>query len=96
MKKYRYCIPEDITDEYLIEHYHFIKKPWHDKYNLENRDEDNAGLHIWWADRNVKILLGDHAEYNIMPIPDLLVQMLNDGIIIRKEVNKDEYENSNI
>ena len=86
MKKYRYYIPEDITDEYLIEHYHFIKKPWHDKYNLENRDEDNAGLHIWWADRHVSILLGDHAEYSIMPIPELLVQMLNDGVIIRKEV----------
>lgn len=86
MKKYKYYIPEDITDEYLITHYNFIKEPWYSHYNLVNRDENNSGLHIWWADRNVKILLGDHAEYSIMPIPDLLVQMLNDGVIIRKEV----------
>lgn len=88
MKKYIYCIPEDVTDEYLIKHYNFIKSPWHDHYNLVNRNEDRSGLEIWWATREVRILLGEHGEYGIMPIPELLVHMLNDEIIIKKEVKE--------
>lgn len=81
----KYYIRPDITDEHLIEHYDFKKEPWHDHYNLVNRDDNNAGLHIWWADRNVKILLGKHAEYGIAPIPDVLVELIKDNIIIQKE-----------
>lgn len=86
MKKY--IIPEDVKDEYLIEYYNFKKDPWHDHYNLVNRDADRAGLEIWWATREIRILLGDHAEYGVMPIPDLLIQMINDGVIIKKEVDE--------
>lgn len=81
----KYYIKEDITNEELIEKYDFKKESWHDTYNLVNRDADGAGIHIWWADRSVKILPGDHAEYGIMPIPDILVHLLEDGIIIKKE-----------
>lgn len=90
MKKYIYYIPEDITNEYLISHYNFIESPWHSHANLVNRDANRAGLEIWWATREVRILLGDHAEYGIMQIPDLLIQMINDGVIIKKEVDIDE------
>lgn len=86
MKKY--IIPEDVKDEYLIEHYNFKKDPWHDHYNLVNRNDDRSGLEIWWATREIRILLGDHAEYGVMPIPDLLIQMINDGVIIKKEVDE--------
>lgn len=54
MKKHKYYISNDITDEYLIKHYNFIKEPWHNHYNLVNKDENHSGLYIWWADRNVK------------------------------------------
>lgn len=77
----KYYIKDSITNEYLIEHYGFKKIPWHDHYNLEVRDKSRYGLQIWWADRNVSILLGDHAEFGIAPIPDILVQLLKDGII---------------
>ena len=86
MKKY--IIPEDVKDEYLIEHYNFMKSPWYDHYNLVNRNDDRSGLEIWWATREIRILLGDHAEYGVMPIPDLLIQMINDGVIIKKEVDE--------
>lgn len=85
MKDYIYYIPEDITDEYLISHYGFEIEPWHSHYNLIHEDINKLGLQIWWADRTVHILLGDHAEYGIAPIPDILYTMLQDGVIIRKE-----------
>lgn len=88
MKEYIYCIPDDITNEDLIERYGFKESPWHSHFNLVNRDEDNAGLEIWWATREVRILLGDHAEYGIMQIPDILVHMMKDGVIIKKEVDE--------
>lgn len=80
-----YYIPEDITNDYLIKNYNFKESPWHGHSNLVNRDTEGAGLEIWWADRNVKILLGNHSEYGIMPIPDILVHMIEDGVILKKE-----------
>lgn len=84
-KKYIYYIPNDVTDEYLIRHYGFKKAIWHDTYNLEYRDKNGLGVQIWYADRSASILLGEHKDYGIAPIPDLLVQMLKDDVIIRKE-----------
>lgn len=89
MKTIKYCIKDTITNDYLISHYGFQKEEWHDTYNLVKEvDKYGLGLHIWWADRSVQILLGGHDEYGIIPIPDLLIQMINDKVIIKKEVDE--------
>lgn len=78
---YRYNIKDSISDDYLIEHYNFVKVPWLGTYNLVNKDEDGLGIQIFWKDRSVRILVGDHAEYGICPIPSILTQLINDKII---------------
>ena len=84
----KYCIKDSITDEYLIDHYGFEKEPWFDHYNLvTEEDKYGLGLHVWWANRHVSILLGEHAEGGIAPIPKLLVQLLKDDILEEKEVD---------
>lgn len=80
-----YIIPEDVSNEYLIEHYGFKKAIWHDTYNLEYRDKDGLGLRIWWKDRSVDILLGQHADYGSAPIPPLLLELYADGNLIKKK-----------
>lgn len=83
----KYCIKETYTDNYLIENYGFKKKKWHDTYNLIIEDEDGYGLQVWWEDRSLMIILGDHADYGIAPIPEILIQLLKDKIIEEKEDN---------
>lgn len=74
-------IKKDITNEYLVDHYGFKQVPWYDNFNLEHTDKDGLGLQIWWADRSVKILLGEHKEYGIAPIPEILTKLFTDGVI---------------
>ena len=80
--KMKYYIKDSITDEYLIDHYGFEKEPWFDCYNLvTEEDKYGLGVHIWWADRSVSILTGDHGDGGIAPIPKTLVQLFKDGVI---------------
>ena len=74
-------IKSNVTNEYLIDHYGFEKIPWGSHYNLEIRDKNRYGLRIWWKDRSIAILLGNHAPYGIAPVPDILVQLIKDGVI---------------
>lgn len=83
----KYFIRHDVSNEQLIDQYGFKPVPHLSKTNLEYRDENRAGLQIWWADKSVHILLGDHATYGIAPIPDILIQMIKDGIIVEGEVS---------
>lgn len=60
------------------------KVPWHDTYNLESKeDEYGLGLQIWWNDRRVSIILGEHGEYGIAPIPELLIKLYQEGILVQ-------------
>ena len=82
----KYYIKPEITDDYLIEHYGFEKMRWHDHFNLRaTTDEYGLGLEVWWSDRNIRIILGEHGEYGVAPIPPLLIQMYDDGVIFKKE-----------
>lgn len=81
-------IREDITDEILIEKYGFVKTPWHDTYNLEYKDEKGLGLSIWWIDRSIQIILDSHSEYWCCPLPEILIKLIQDNILIYKEKEK--------
>lgn len=82
-----YYIKDDITNETLIKIYKFKEIPWtNDKHNLEIKDDKHGlGLQIWWADRSVRIILGEHGTYGIAPIPKTLIKLYNDGVLIKKE-----------
>lgn len=87
-------IIDSVTDEELIAKYGFevmgIKPNYetkeHGEYpygSLEKRDDDEygLGLSVWWADRNVKIIFGEHKEYGCCCIPKTLVKMIQDNIL---------------
>lgn len=88
-----YYIKNNITNEYLIKKYGFKKDmlpTTTSKYNLEATDEDGYGVHIWYLDRSVSIILGDHAEYGIAPVPELLLKLLKDKVIEKRKDEDDE------
>lgn len=82
MEKLNVFIKEEISDEILIEKYHFIKEPWHSTYNLKHTDSEGLGLRVWWKDRSVDIILGNHAEYGVAPIPPILIRLIQDNVLI--------------
>lgn len=85
MERLNVFIKEDITNETLIEKYGFVKESWFNTYNLKYTDEEGLGLQIWWKDRSIKILLGQHSEFGICPIPPILIRLIQDGVLIFKE-----------
>lgn len=79
-------IKENISDEYLIDHYGFKKVSWNGHHNLEITDDEyGLGLSIFWKDRSVQIVLGEHSEYGCCRIPKTLIKLMNDDLLITYE-----------
>lgn len=88
-----YRVKKEILEGKLIEKYGFEKTD-KDKFpygSLEVKDKDGLGVSVWWANNDVQILLGDHAEYGVAEIPPVLVQMIKDNIL--EENMEKDYSN---